>query len=72
MKKQTTILKYLFLPRNKDQVEASLAMNVDRIYLGSDLYEEYKGNSKVYLRLERVNSTYPCTTSNILATDWEL
>ena len=57
------------LARNKDQVEASLAMNVDRIYLGSDLYEEYKGNSKVYLRLERVNSTYPCTTSNILATE---
>lgn len=41
------------LARNKDQVEASLAMNVDRIYLNSDLYEEYKGNSKVYLRLER-------------------
>ena len=57
------------LARNKDQVEASLAMNVDRIYLDSDLYEEYKGNSKVYLRLERVNSTYPCTTSNILATE---
>ena len=44
-------------------------MNVDRIYLDSDLYEEYKDNSKVYLRLERINSTYPCTASNILATE---
>ena len=57
------------LARNKDQVEASLAMNVDRIYLGSDLYEEYKDNNKVYLRLERVNSTYSSATSNILATE---
>ena len=57
------------LARNKDQVEASLAMNVDRIYLGSDLYEEYKDNNKVYLRLERVNSTYSSAASNILATE---
>ncbi len=57
------------LARNKDQVEASLTMNVDRIYLNSDLYEEYSGNDKVYLRLERVNSTYDYTSNNILATE---
>ena len=57
------------LARNKDQVEASLTMNVDRIYLDSDLYEEYSGNDKVYLRLERVNSTYDYTSNNILATE---
>ena len=57
------------LARTKDQVKAALDMNIDRIYVDSKLYKEYKDNNKVYLRLERVNNNYNYDSNNILATE---
>ena len=57
------------LARTKDQVQAALDMNIDRIYVDSGLYQEYKDNNKVYLRLERVNNNYNYDSNNILATE---
>ena len=57
------------LARNKDQVQAALDMNIDRIYVDSGLYQEYKDNNKVYLRLPRVVNNYNYDSNNILATE---
>lgn len=57
------------LARNKQQVKAALDMNIDRIYVDSKLYNEYKDNNKIYLRLERVNNNYNYDSNNILATE---
>ena len=57
------------LARNKEQVQAGIDMNIDRIYVDSDLYDIYKDNDKVYLRLERVNNNYNYDSKNILATE---
>ena len=47
------------LVRNKEQLEACLDNNVDYIYVtDEDLYNEYKKNGNIYLRLDRVNSSY--------------
>ena len=58
------------LARNKDQVEASLYKNVDRIYVDSDLYSEYRDNDRVYLRLPRVVNDFNYDSKNILATEF--
>ncbi|MGM9876520.1 MAG: DUF3656 domain-containing protein [Bacilli bacterium] len=57
------------LARTKDQVKASIDMNVDRIYVDEDLYNIYKDNNKVYLRLPRVVNEYNYNSKNILATE---
>ena len=57
------------LARNSEQVRAGIAANVDRIYVDSDLYDDYRDNDRVYLRLERVNSDYDYDSKNILATE---
>lgn len=57
------------LARTKDQVQAALDMNIDRIYVDSGLYQEYKDNNKVYLRLPRVVNNYNYDSNNILATE---
>lgn len=57
------------LARTKDQVQAALDMNIDRIYVDSWLYQEYKDNNKVYLRLPRVVNNYNYDSNNILATE---
>ena len=57
------------LARNKEQVQAGIDMNIDRIYVDSELYDIYKDNDKVYLRLERVNNNYNYDSKNILATE---
>ncbi|UKI26864.1 MAG: hypothetical protein L6V91_09135 [Bacilli bacterium] len=44
-------------------------MNIDRIYVDSELYDIYKDNDKIYLRLERVNNNYNYDSKNILATE---
>ena len=47
------------LVRTKEQLEASISQNVDRIYTPSiELYNKYKDNNKVYLRLPRVVNNY--------------
>ena len=47
------------LVRNKEQLEACLEKNIDYIYVtDEDLYNEYKDNGNIYLRLDRVNSNY--------------
>ena len=57
------------LARTKDQVKASIDMNIDRIYVDEDLYNIYKDNNKVYLRLPRVVNEYNYNSKNILATE---
>ena len=57
------------LARTKDQVKASIDMDVDRIYVDEDLYNIYKDNNKVYLRLPRVVNEYNYNSKNILATE---
>lgn len=57
------------LARNKEQIQAALDMNIDRIYVDSELYDIYKDNDKIYLRLERVNNNYNYDSKNILATE---
>lgn len=57
------------LARTKSQVEASLSSNIDRIYVDEELYEEYKDNSNIYLRLPRVNTNYNYSSKNILVTE---
>ena len=57
------------LARNKEQVKAALEKNVDRIYVDSNLYEEYKGFNNIYLRLPRVNKNYNYDAKNILVTE---
>lgn len=57
------------LARTREQVEASLYKNVNRIYVDSDLYNEYKDNDKVYLRLPRVVNNFNYDSKNILATE---
>lgn len=58
------------LARNIEQVEAALYKNVDRIYVDSDLYNEYKDNDRVYLRLPRVVNDFKYDSKNILATEF--
>ena len=57
------------LARTPKQVEASLNSNVDRIYVDKELWEEYKDNTKIYLRTSRVVSNYDIEASNILVTE---
>ena len=57
------------LARTKEQVKASIDMYVDRIYVDEDLYNIYKDNDKVYLRLPRVVNEYNYNSKNILATE---
>ena len=57
------------LARNNDQVKACIDMNVDRIYVDEDLYNIYKDNNKIYLRLPRVVNEYNYNSKNILATE---
>ena len=57
------------LARNKEQVQAGIDMNIDRIYVDSELYDIYIDNDKIYLRLERVNNNYNYDSKNILATE---
>ena len=58
------------LARTKEQVEASLKEKVDRIYVDEELYSVYKDNSKVYLRLPRVDNNKNYDTNNILVTQY--
>ena len=58
------------LVRTKEQLEASISQNVDRIYTPSiELYNKYKDNNKVYLRLPRVVNNYNYNAKNILVTE---
>lgn len=57
------------LARNNDQVKACIDMNVDRIYVDEDLYNIYKDNDKVYLRLPRVINDYNYSSKNVLVTE---
>ena len=57
------------LARTKEQLQAGLDKNIDRIYVNQELYTKYKDNNKVYLRLERVNNNYNYNSNNILATE---
>jgi len=58
------------LARTKDQVEASILMGVNRIYVDKELYSEYKDNDKIYLRLPRVVDDYDkYAASNVLVTE---
>ena len=57
------------LARTEDQIKASLNLNVDRIYVDKELWEEYKDNSKIYLRLPRVSSNYNIQSKNVLVTE---
>lgn len=58
------------LARTKEQVEASLKEEVDRIYVDEELYSIYKDNSKVYLRLPRVDNNKNYNTNNVLVTQY--
>lgn len=55
--------------RTKEQVEASLKCNIDRVYVDSDLFEEYRENTKIYLRVPRVVKKFNYQSKNILATE---
>lgn len=57
------------LARTKEQLQAGLDKNIDRIYVDQELYTKYKDNNKVYLRLKRVNNNYNYNSNNILATE---
>lgn len=58
------------LVRTKDQLEASLSQNIDRIYITNiELYNEYKNNNKIYLRLPRVINNYNYNIDNLLITE---
>ena len=57
------------LARTKEQVEASINCNVNRIYVDYDLWKEYKDNEKVFLRLPRVVSDYNIDSNNVLVTE---
>ena len=57
------------LARTKEQMEASLNSNADRIYVDEDLWKEYKDNEKVFLRLPRVASSYNVESNNVLVTE---
>ena len=57
------------LARTKKQVEASLSCNVNRIYVDKELWEEYKDNNKIYLRLPRVATNYTIEAKNVLVTE---
>ena len=57
------------LARTKDQVEASLNSKVNRIYVDRELWEVYKDNPKIYLRLPRVVSNYNIKIDNVLVTE---
>ena len=57
------------LARTKEQVEASLELNVNRIYVDEELWKEYKDNDKIYLRLPRVSKEYKIEANNVLVTE---
>lgn len=57
------------LARTEEQVEASLLLNVTRIYVDNNLYEKYKDNTNIYLRLPRVVKEYNYNSKNILITE---
>lgn len=57
------------LARTKEQVEAALSSNIDRIYVDKELWEEYKDNHKIYLRLPRVTAAYNIKADNVLVTE---
>lgn len=58
------------LVRTKAQLKASLSLNIDRIYVTSiELYNEYKDNNNIYLRLPRVINNYNYNVDNLLVTE---
>ncbi len=57
------------LARTEEQVEASLNSNVNRIYVDKELWEKYKDNPKIYLRLPRVITNYNIETDKVLVTE---
>ena len=57
------------LARTRKQVKAALDSKIDRIYVDSALYEEYKNINNIYLRLPRVNKEYNYNAKNILVTE---
>lgn len=57
------------LARTKEQIEASLLSNIDRIYVDKELWEEYKDNPNIYLRLPRVVTNYNIQSNNVLVTE---
>lgn len=57
------------LARTRKQVKAALDSKIDRIYVDSALYEEYKNMNNIYLRLPRVNKEYNYNAKNILVTE---
>lgn len=57
------------LARTKEQVEASINLNVDRIYVDKELWKEYKDNKKIYLRLPRVVNEYNVDADRVLVTE---
>lgn len=57
------------LARTKEQVEASINLNVDRIYVDKELWNEYKDYKKIYLRLPRVVDEYNIDTDRVLVTE---
>lgn len=57
------------LARTKEQIEAALRSNVNRIYVDKELWEQYSYNDKIYLRLPRVSQEYSIDTKNVLVTE---
>lgn len=57
------------LARTEEQVEVSISSNVDRIYVDEQLWNKYKNNPKIYLRLPRVVTNYKIETDKVLVTE---
>ena len=67
---KTNAFEIAVTARTKEQVEASIKMGVDRIYVDNELYDKYKNNSSVYLRLPRVINSYDkINSNNVLVTE---
>ncbi len=53
-------IKLSALARTEEQIKALIANQIDYIYISDEkLYQKYKNRSHVYLRLNRVMTTYP-------------
>ena len=59
------------LARTKEQIKASLDKKVYRIYVDRELYEQYKGNNNIYLRLPRVSNNYNNNTKHRQYTSYQ-
>ncbi len=58
--KQNNKININCLIRNEEQLKACLDQKVDFIYVtNNNLYQKYKKNQNVYLRLERVKNNFP-------------